>query len=136
MPHALASMALGLLDLLDVEERARALASIRDAPVEWRPFLLDAWAKSALDLGDPGLASTARDGLLALAGDERVAADVRRNAALMLVRRAVGAAADEERLRGLAALATHPPLSDHPGLLRELRRLGALPAVIRGTHGR
>jgi len=135
-PHALASMALGLLDLLDAEERAKTLATVSDAQVDWRPFLLDAWAKSALDLGDPDLASAARGGLLTLAGDARVAADVRRNAALMLVRRAVGAPADDERLRGLAALAAHPPLSDHPGLLRELRRLGVLPATTRGTHGR
>lgn len=126
-PQALVSMALGLVDLLDADERAGVLAAIHDAPPEWRPFLLDAWAKAAQDIDDVPLATAARGTLVTLAGDPRLAAEIRRNAALMLVRRAVAARpTDEASLRDLAGLAAHPPLSDHPGLLRELRRLGVL----------
>jgi len=132
--QALMSMAVGLLERLDEDDRAAAFSAARAADVEWQPFLFDAWAEAALsvkrvDLAEPALAEL---GTLMAAEEENAA--VRLNAALLLLRRAASVRNTElgERyLSVLAARSAAAPFAEHSGLLREIRRLGARKATVR-----
>lgn len=123
----LASMGIGLLTRLDERDRSVARDAIDGSPATWQPFLLDAWADAAFAVDRMDLAQPAFDGLLDLTRAPELTAEIRLNAALLLLRRAAQARSTPEGmdiLQQLAALAKQSPFRDHAGLLRELRRLG------------
>lgn len=125
-PEIFASVAIGLLQRLDELERVAAMNAIHLAPPAWRPFLLDAWAGAAPPGAD--LSTLALTNLLGLARAPEHTAEIRLNAALLLLRRAAAARGTSEGvafLSQLAELGQSPPFRDHTGLMRELRRLSA-----------
>ena len=82
-----------------------------------------------VDLAEPALAEL--DTLMAA---EEEGAAIRLNAALLLLRRAASVRNTELGERYLSALAARSaaaPFSEHSGLLREIRRLGARKATVR-----
>lgn len=128
-----ASLAIGLQARLDASERELAFVAIEGSPLLWQPFLWGAWAESALGGERMPIARPALDALLELARSASTD-EVRLNAALLLLRRTAQMRGTPERAHFLAALAElgqTPPFRGHPGLTRELRRLGALPTSAR-----
>lgn len=126
--QALASMAVGLIARLGDRDRALAFWAAMQATEVWQPFLFDAWAEAALRTKKLLLAEPALAQLLAVTRADERAVEVRLNAALLLLRRAASVRETEigaRYLRELADLAAGSPFSEHTGLLRELRRLGA-----------
>ncbi len=132
--QALMSMAVGLLERLDADDRAASFAAARAAEVGWQPFLFDAWAEAAFRVKRADLAEPALAELEALMAAEGEGAAVRLNAALLLLRRAASVRDTEVGGRYLGVLAERSeatPFREHTGLLREIRRLGAGKAKVR-----
>jgi hypothetical protein len=126
-PHAVASMATGLLRELEEADRETAVGTLRAAKAEWRPFLWDAWAETALQHGLAPLAEVGLAGLRALTDAHDLDPQARLNAALLLLRRAAalrGSVSGDQLLAHLRRVSAEPPFSNHQGLQRELRRLG------------
>lgn len=120
-------MATGLLRELEEADRETAVAQLRAAKIEWRPFLWDAWSEAALQHGLAPLAEIGFEGLRALTDAHDLDSQARLNAALLLLRRAAslrGSDAGSQLLAHLRRVSADPPFSDHQGLQRELRRLG------------
>lgn len=127
--QALASMAVGLIAQLGDDDRALAFWAAMQATEAWQPFLFDAWAEAALRKKNVELAEPALEQMLAVMREEDREVEVRLNAALLLLRRAASVRETEvgaRYLRELAELSTGAPFREHMGLLRELRRLGAV----------
>lgn len=123
-PEIAASLAIGVLAELDADEVDVALASIERAEPGWRPFLFDAWVGAAQ--AGSSQAAAALAGLLGLARSGENPAELRLNAALLLLRRVApgrGTPEGAAYLAHLRELAQGSPFRDHPGLMRELRRL-------------
>jgi hypothetical protein len=133
--HALASMAAGLIDVLDDAEANMAVELAASAETQWRPFVLGTLVEALHRVEREKIWRQVVERLRLLVADHELDAQVRLNAALIAVRNVSASkfAGRDELLRSLVEVMTGGLFATHTGLRRELRRLGyELPTSNRG----